>query len=143
MEQTCLNIEILLYYSILLLLPPPFFPPTPKVISPVPQIQSFDLNSSWEFVVAATDGVWDAMSNQVSIANTYTAFQRFPTCGTSGSFTCHIMSYVEISKSTTVVCQPLLSGGSGMQTGKEKVWNLPILFLLILLLFSLLLLRRW
>ncbi len=34
------------------------------MISPVPQIQSFELNPTWDFVVAATDGVWDAMSNQ-------------------------------------------------------------------------------
>jgi len=33
------------------------------VISPVPQIEQFRLESNWEFLVVATDGVWDAMSN--------------------------------------------------------------------------------
>ena len=42
------------------------------MISPVPQIQSFDLNPSWDFVVAATDGVWDAMSNQELITQVKT-----------------------------------------------------------------------
>ena len=40
-----------------------------QVISAVPQIQSFKLNSSWEFIVMATDGVWDAMSNQDMISH--------------------------------------------------------------------------
>jgi serine/threonine protein phosphatase PrpC len=31
----------------------------------VPQIQSFKLDPQWEFVVVGSDGVWDAMSNQV------------------------------------------------------------------------------
>ena len=35
----------------------------PQVISPVPQIEQFKLNSGWDFVVVATDGVWDAMTN--------------------------------------------------------------------------------
>ena len=34
-----------------------------QVISPVPQIEQFKLNSGWDFVVIATDGVWDAMAN--------------------------------------------------------------------------------
>ena len=34
-----------------------------QVISPVPQIEQFKLNSGWDFVVVATDGVWDAMTN--------------------------------------------------------------------------------
>ena len=29
----------------------------------VPQIQTFKLDSYWEFVVVGSDGVWDAMSN--------------------------------------------------------------------------------
>ncbi len=33
------------------------------MISPVPQIEQFRLESNWEFLVVATDGVWDAMSN--------------------------------------------------------------------------------
>jgi serine/threonine protein phosphatase PrpC len=33
------------------------------VISPVPQIEQYRLESSWDFLVVATDGVWDAMSN--------------------------------------------------------------------------------
>ena len=39
-----------------------------KVISAVPQVTSFKLNSSWDFIVVATDGVWDAMTNQEMIA---------------------------------------------------------------------------
>lgn len=35
------------------------------MISPVPQIQCFKLDPQWEFVVVGSDGVWDAMSNQV------------------------------------------------------------------------------
>ena len=38
-----------------------------QVISAVPQIQSFKVNETWEFVIVATDGVWDAMSNQEMI----------------------------------------------------------------------------
>lgn len=38
-------------------------PPWKQVISAVPQIQTFHLDSQWEFVVAGSDGVWDAMSN--------------------------------------------------------------------------------
>ena len=38
------------------------------MISAVPQIQTFKLNPSWEFLVLATDGVWDAMSNQDMIS---------------------------------------------------------------------------
>jgi serine/threonine protein phosphatase PrpC len=34
-----------------------------QVISPVPQIEQYRLESSWDFLVVATDGVWDAMSN--------------------------------------------------------------------------------
>jgi serine/threonine protein phosphatase PrpC len=34
------------------------------VISVVPQIVSFNLDSSWDFIVVATDGVWDAMTNR-------------------------------------------------------------------------------
>lgn len=33
------------------------------MISAVPQIQTFHLDSQWEFVVVGSDGVWDAMSN--------------------------------------------------------------------------------
>lgn len=39
-------------------------PPWKQVISVVPQIESFKLNSNWDFVVVGSDGVWDAMSNQ-------------------------------------------------------------------------------
>jgi len=35
------------------------------MISPVPQVQCFKLDPQWEFVVVGSDGVWDAMSNQV------------------------------------------------------------------------------
>ena len=38
-----------------------------QVISAVPQIQCFKLDAQWEFVVVGSDGVWDAMSNQVTI----------------------------------------------------------------------------
>lgn len=38
-------------------------PPWKQVISPVPQIELFKLDSSWEFLVVASDGVWDAVSN--------------------------------------------------------------------------------
>ena len=34
-----------------------------QVISVVPQIQTFKLDSCWEFIVVGSDGVWDAMSN--------------------------------------------------------------------------------
>jgi len=34
-----------------------------QVISVVPQIQTFKLDTYWEFVVVGSDGVWDAMSN--------------------------------------------------------------------------------
>ena len=34
-----------------------------QVLSVVPQIQTFKLDSCWEFVVVGSDGVWDAMSN--------------------------------------------------------------------------------
>ena len=34
-----------------------------QVISVVPQIQSFKLDTYWDFVVVGSDGVWDAMSN--------------------------------------------------------------------------------
>merc|ERR1719273_1956133 len=34
-----------------------------QVISVVPQMQFFKLDHNWEFVLVATDGVWDAMSN--------------------------------------------------------------------------------
>jgi len=34
-----------------------------QVISPVPQIEQFRLNSGWEFLVLASDGVWDAVTN--------------------------------------------------------------------------------
>ena len=37
-----------------------------QVISAVPQIQSYKLDAQWEFVVVGSDGVWDAMSNQVN-----------------------------------------------------------------------------
>ena len=33
------------------------------MISVVPQIQTFKLDTYWEFVVVGSDGVWDAMSN--------------------------------------------------------------------------------
>ncbi len=39
-----------------------------QVISAVPQIQAFTLNTSWDFIVIATDGVWDAMSNQEMVS---------------------------------------------------------------------------
>lgn len=42
-------------------------PPWKQVISPVPQIEQFKLNSGWDFVVIATDGVWDAMANNDAI----------------------------------------------------------------------------
>ena len=35
-----------------------------QVISVVPQIVSHPLNSSWDFVVVASDGVWDAVTNR-------------------------------------------------------------------------------
>ena len=38
-----------------------------QVISAVPQIQAFKLNSNWDFIVLGTDGVWDAMTNQEMI----------------------------------------------------------------------------
>ena len=38
-----------------------------QVISVVPQIQTFKLDSYWEFVVVGSDGVWDAMSNSEMI----------------------------------------------------------------------------
>jgi serine/threonine protein phosphatase PrpC len=42
----------------------PHFSPS-QVISAIPQIQSFRVDRAWDFVVVATDGVWDALSNQV------------------------------------------------------------------------------
>ena len=33
----------------------------------MPQIQAYKLNSNWDFIVLATDGVWDAMTNQEMI----------------------------------------------------------------------------
>jgi serine/threonine protein phosphatase PrpC len=39
------------------------FPTCLQVISPVPQIEQFRLETSWDFLVLATDGVWDAMAN--------------------------------------------------------------------------------
>ena len=39
-------------------------PPWKQVISAVPQIQISHLDSQWEFVIVASDGIWDAMSNQ-------------------------------------------------------------------------------
>ena len=39
-----------------------------QVISVVPQIVSHRLNSSWDFVVVASDGVWDAVTNRDLVA---------------------------------------------------------------------------
>lgn len=39
-----------------------------QVISVVPQIVSHRLNSSWDFVVVASDGVWDAVTNRELVA---------------------------------------------------------------------------
>lgn len=38
-----------------------------QVISPIPSIASHKLTSSWDFLVVATDGVWDAMTNSEMI----------------------------------------------------------------------------
>lgn len=38
-------------------------PPWKQVISPVPQIELFKLDTSWDFLVVASDGVWDAVTN--------------------------------------------------------------------------------
>ena len=43
-------------------------PPWKQVISAVPQLQTFHLDCQWEFIVVATDGVWDAMSNDAMVA---------------------------------------------------------------------------
>ena len=34
----------------------------------MPQLQTFHLDCQWEFIVVATDGVWDAMSNDAMVA---------------------------------------------------------------------------
>ena len=39
-----------------------------QVISVVPQIVSHRLDSSWDFVVVASDGVWDAITNRDLVA---------------------------------------------------------------------------
>ena len=39
-------------------------PPWKQVISAVPQIQCFKLDTTWDFLVVGSDGVWDAMTNQ-------------------------------------------------------------------------------
>lgn len=39
-------------------------PPWKQVISAVPQIKLFKIDTHWDFVVVGSDGVWDAMSNQ-------------------------------------------------------------------------------
>lgn len=42
-------------------------PPWKQVISPVPQIEQFKIDTSWEFLLVATDGVWDAVTNNEAI----------------------------------------------------------------------------
>ena len=39
-----------------------------QVVSVVPQIVSHRLDSSWDFVVVASDGVWDAITNRDLVA---------------------------------------------------------------------------
>ena len=39
-----------------------------QVISVVPQIVSHRLTSAWDFVVVASDGVWDAITNRDLVA---------------------------------------------------------------------------
>ena len=59
-------------------------PPWKQVISAVPQIQTFHLDSQWEFIVVASDGVWDAMGNNDMVAyirqrlNTHSNHRYFP-----------------------------------------------------------------
>jgi len=38
-----------------------------QVISPVPQIEQYKLQPGWEFILVATDGVWDAMSSNDAV----------------------------------------------------------------------------
>ena len=38
-----------------------------QVISAIPSSASHKLTSSWDFIVVATDGVWDAMTNSEMI----------------------------------------------------------------------------
>lgn len=42
-------------------------PPWKQVISPVPQIEQFKIDTSWEFLIVATDGVWDAVTNNEAL----------------------------------------------------------------------------
>ena len=48
-------------------------PPWKQVISPVPQIEQFKIDPSWEFLIVATDGVIGAymkcLGSRVSINN--------------------------------------------------------------------------
>ena len=39
-----------------------------QVISVVPQIVAHPLNASWDFLVVASDGVWDAVTNRELVA---------------------------------------------------------------------------
>ena len=39
-----------------------------QVISPVPQIEQYKLDVTWDYVVVASDGVWDAMSNEEALS---------------------------------------------------------------------------
>jgi serine/threonine protein phosphatase PrpC len=73
------------------------------LVIPIPECKVFDISPADEFVILASDGLWDVLSSQEAVAETRAAFEEGKTPSEAAELLCEKALKLGSSDNVTVV----------------------------------------